>query len=274
MHKGIVQNQVFKSNSIFGLRHGGGSSNELKENDNYKQLFNVYDIRGKFYLSQKQRFSLFFSLPISNNYQSVNKFTDIDVVGVSDPIVIFNYDVLKSTIYDTSDIKQELSLGLGFKAPLGEYDKLDEFGNIYDTDLQLGSGSWDMILIAQYVFRFKNIGIQLSPSYKINTSNKVNFKFGNSFNVASNFFYFFKFNSDLSILPSVGVFFEDAKDDFENGIKIDNTSSKVLFSSFGGKVICQKFSIGGSWEQVISQKHGDFQVPVNNRFNLNLQYNF
>ena len=274
MHKGVVKNNDFTPSSVFSLRHGGGLSDQLTEQDTYKQLYNVYDVRGKFYLSQKQRFSLFFSLPVSNNYQSINEVTDVDVVGFSDPILVFGYDILKSSIYDTASVKHELSFGVGVKAPLGDFNKKDDFGNVYDTDLQLGSGSWDVVLMAQYVFRFRKIGVQISPSYKINTSNDVGFRFGNTLNLASNFFYFFKINNRLSFLPSLGVFFENAENDSENGIKFDNSSSNVLFASFGGKLVYQKVSVGASWEQVVSQNPGELQVPVFNRFNLNLQYNF
>lgn len=274
MHKGIVQNSVFKTEKIFGLRHGGGSGNELIENDRYKQLYNVYDVRGKFYLSKKQRFSLFFSIPISNNYQSINEITDVDVIGFSDPILILSYDVLKSIVYDTSSLKHELSFGGGLKAPLGEYNKLDAIGNTYDTDLQLGSGSWDVVLMAQYVLRYKKIGVQISPSYKMNTSNNLGFKFGNTFNLATNFFYYFKINNSVSFLPSVGLFFENAENDSQDGMKIDNTLSNVLFASLGGKLVYKKISVGGTLEQVASQNTGEYQVPVYNRFNLNLQYNF
>lgn len=273
MHKGFVENNSFKPVGLFNLRHGGASENELKNKSTYKQLYNVYDIRGKFYMNNKQRISLFFSLPLANNYQSIDNVSDIDIVGFSDPLLIVNYDLIKSSVYDTTTIKNEFSIGVGLKAPLGNH-KVFDGEELIDNDLQLGSGSWDIVMVAQYVLKFKNLGFQFSPSYKINTSNKKQFKFGNTLNIGSNLFYMFKLNANLTLIPTLGTFYESANDDKENGIKIDNTKNNVLFSSIGAKLMLNKFSIGSSWEQVIHQKNGDYQIPVNNRLNVNFQYNF
>ena len=58
---------------------------------------------------------------------------------------------------------------------------LDSNTTVADINAQIGTGSVDFLINGMYGLSIRNFGLNLSASYKINTVNAQNYKYGNKF---------------------------------------------------------------------------------------------
>jgi len=179
--------------------------------------------------------------------------------GLGDASILANYKLLNRVSAKTS---QQLWVGAGIKLPTGKFSI-----NETDPDLasiansQVGSGSTDFLFNANYTVRLAQLGISTNTSYKINTSNKDDYKFGNRFSANSFAFYSLHAGSSV-IMPNIGVLYEHgAINDLKNE-KIELTGGHLIMASAGVEFSIKKINIGANVQAPVAQNFAEGQTKA------------
>lgn len=212
--------------------HTGETKNFETSKDNYYRS----DFVGRINLTERLKLNI--QAPIVYNTMSSNH-EDLETFGVGDPSLLFSLKILKDSLFKGA---QNLMLSSGVKFPLGNFTSQTDAGLI-NPNFQNGSGSFDFILNANYSYRKKIAGLNVESSYKMNTANKFEYKFGNQLNAAINNFYFFE-TKKLAHLYYAGIYFEKANRHTIQKKNIFNTGGYGMYSTIGTQIYLRNFRLG------------------------------
>lgn len=161
---------------------------------------------------------------------------------------------------------QSLWFGGGLKLPTGRYSSPEKnTGTSTANIFQLGTGSVDFMLNTMYDLRIQDAGINTNLSYKINTANSEEYKYGNKFSGNLQAYYKFRIKNLFTIAPNAGVLYETAAQDNDAGFKADVSGGYALLGTAGLEATFQRFSIGGNFQHPFSQQLANNFVKANNR---------
>lgn len=235
-----------------------------------QEIFRTTEIWGRFYPHQKVQILAF--LPYQFNSQVENGTTK-NLQGIGDAVVIANYQIF-STLYDTTVFKHSLWLGGGVKLATGKY-QYNEVDNqqVANPNFQLGTGSNDFLLTANYMMRYRKFGFNADISYKINTKNNQSYLFGNRLSWSLQAFCIRRLGS-LGFMPSAGFYFENSSTDLKKGYLIENTGGSLLATSLGLNVLFKDFSLGINYQNPLIQNLADGQIKAKGRLLLQLTFSF
>jgi hypothetical protein len=195
-------------------------------------------------------------VPLNFNHQ-VSDEGVVNKSGLGDIAILANYKVLDIT---STKLSQLLSIGGGIKLPSGKFD-IDQndpdLASIANT--QIGSGSTDFLLDAMYSLRANKVGLVTTASYKINTANKDDYKFGNKLSVNS-FVYYATRISTVGFSPNAGLLLEHSGAAKLQESKIDLTGGSSLLGSLGAEISFTKMSIGFNLQFPIAQNFAEDQT--------------
>ncbi|MCU0437185.1 MAG: hypothetical protein MUC49_04675 [Raineya sp.] len=242
-----------------------------------KEYFHTTELWGRFYPTSRVQIMGF--VPYSfNNQVDINKQSK-KIQGLNDLVLMANYNILNaSTIQDTivRKFKHSLWIGGGVKLPTGKYNyEEQDAGQVANPNFQLGTGSLDILTNLFYNVRYKNWGFNQDVSYKINTNNAKNYRFGNKISGNSNVFYIRKISKHLSLMPYAGIYFEQSALDTRNKEKIKETGGDLLASNAGMDVYWnQKLNIGVNYQIPLSQNLAHGEIRANNRVVLQASWLF
>jgi len=192
--------------------------------------------------------------------QSINGLGDITVLGL--------YTVYQ-TKNDSVAFRHVLQLGGGVKAPTGKYDSTNN-GSV-NPSFQVGTGSWDYLLAAEYVMTHKKLGLNTMLNYIFKTENGEKYHFGDQFNYAATFFYMMQ-GGDFTLVPQAGLAAELYAANKQYGEELPNTKGDILFGKLGVEAGLGKFSVGLNGMLPISQNLTGGKVEANYRWAMNLNY--
>jgi hypothetical protein len=169
----------------------------LNENTSNLSMINMVDVYGSY--SPVKNFVIISSISyihsIIKEQESRQTFS-----GLGDMSLLFNYKALSKIPEKNSNIKHELSFVAGLELPTGKY--------INDVDnlplQQTGSRSVDFLSGVNYQVSLGDWWISNSNILKINTTNKFEYRFGNSYWSAIYAAYSIKKTKHL-IRPMVGM---------------------------------------------------------------------
>lgn len=190
------------------------------------------------------------------------------ISGLGDATVMTMYS-LYMTMKDSTTYVHKLQIGGGIKAPTGEYDAANN--GTLNPSFQLGTGSWDYLLLTEYVIRRKQWGINTALSYTFKTENEKHYQFGNQFNYGSTLFYLFDLEK-IKLVPQAGIAGEIYESNQQLGQEVLGTKGDILFSKFGIEAGREKFSLGINAMLPITQHLTDGNVKANYRLAVNLNY--
>lgn len=188
--------------------------------------------------------------------------------GVGDVTVLAMYR-LYQTHKDSTFLVHTLQMGAGIKAPTGKFNEANS-GSV-NPSFQVGTGSWDCLLAAEYILRRKQFGLNAMFNYVLKTENQKNYRFGNQFNYAGTFFYLYEKN-DFSIVPQLGLAGELYESNYQHSQKLKDTSGAILFGKLGFEVGKDRFSFGANAMLPINQNLTGGNVEANYRWSINLNY--
>ena len=191
-----------------------------------------------------------------------------EISGLGDVTLLGLY-TLYQTKTDTVTFTHTLQAGAGIKAPTGKYDSANN-GSV-NPSFQVGTGSWDYLLAAEYVLRYKDWGFNCMANYNIKTENDKNYHFGNQFNYGGTLFYVAETNR-LTIVPQAGLAGEVYDSNKQYGETLPDTAGRVLFGRAGLELGLDKFSLGINGMLPISQNLTGGKVEANYRWSINLNY--
>ncbi len=267
-------------NSHFvGVRYSHASFNasitydsEYLEDEYSHDTYQRVDLYGRYVFHPK--FQMYAIVPYLRN-QMDGSHQDVTESGVGDPMVLLYYNPFNTGDEVTNDWKHSLLLGAGVKLPLGDFESEDN-GELINRNFQLGSGSLDYLISMNYTLRFNNLGLNIESSYKYNTANKYEYKFGNQLNSSVYLFYYFQ-TPQISFLPYTGIYFESAEKHLDGKVEQPNTGGSATFCSLGTQVLRNNFTLAFQYQAPISQNYNSdeiSEIKTGNRFMINLLYNF
>lgn len=188
--------------------------------------------------------------------------------GFGDLTVLAMYR-LYQTHRDSTVFAHTLQIGGGIKAPTGKFNATNS-GSL-NPSFQLGTGSWDYLLVSEYTIRRKQLGLNTALNYIVKSENEKFYRFGNQFNYTATWFYLYEKDS-FSMAPQIGLAGEIYASNFQRGQRLKNTSGDVLFSKLGVEMGKDKFSFGINTMLPIHQNLSGGNVKAQYRVAINLNY--
>jgi hypothetical protein len=224
-----------------------------------------------------KRFRVIGFVPINFSSRE-NQGVTMSKSGIGDIAVVGYYQLLdkQSVILDDKLLVQSLWIGAGVKGPTGQYEPSERKEN-EDTpnNFQLGTASTDFTLNAMYDLRLMDAGINANVSYKINTNNKYDYRYGNKFTANLLAYYKFRVAEKITVSPNTGVLLETAEKDTEDGkYKIDVSGGHSLLGTVGLEATFGVISAGANFQPVISQELAAMKVKAGNRAMVHVSYLF
>ncbi len=236
------------------------------------EKYNTMDIWGALNISEKWRMMAI--LP----YSKIAKFnygTEVNIhkSGIGDINLIGFYNLLNtnSTISDKR-LSQSLWLGLGVKLGSGNYTVQEAQYSDSPNIFQLGTGSTDYLLQANYDIRLQNMGISLSANYKINTQNADTYMYGNKLMTAGNVYYKFSIGQNTRITPTAGLIYEQQQKDHYMKFELEQTGGRSLQTSIGAEANIKKVAIGISWQKPIYQNLNMGRTILKHKISTHISY--
>ena len=195
------------------------------------------------------RFKVNLNVPFLVNRMNGNHQT-VQTSGMGDPMILFYYQFLSEKWIQKNHF---LTLGGGLKLPFG-HAGFEDNGQLVNRNFQLGTGSVDFIMNGNYFYRKNKSGFMAEASYKINTVNKADYRFGNQFNMAANY-VFITGKNKFNFLSFCGVYAEQAARHTEKKLPVLNTGGSALFVNAGVQYYYGKWRLGAGFQYPVIQHY-------------------
>ncbi len=194
--------------------------------------------------------------------------------GIGDPYLLAHYQVFNKVPMDTSlyGYSQRLMAGGGIKFPVGQWKIADGVADNERIHLP-GSGSWDFIASVVYLGKLGRLGLNMNLSYMFTTENRQSFSYGNRSN-GNVVLYFQSKLKQVSVLPSTGIYYEQAISDLANGYELQNTGGRILYAHSGLDLYYRRISLSGTIQIPFSQTLNKPQPAMNYRITTGISYIF
>ncbi len=250
-------------------KHGDAAAGPVA-NDHYKELYQVVEFRADMWL--RERWAVMVSLPMANNYQSLNGRTSADVYGMSDPLVLGRY-LLANTrcLSDSIRTVHRVLLGGGVKMPLGRTTATYR-GAVVEGDLQPGTGSWDLLFTAEYLVRHDRVGLSTNAIARYNGRNSEQYALGNGLSNTTELFLRMD-GRKLSWVPSVGVYMEFLTKDLQESRTVEGTGGSTIYAHLGSRVWWRSWVLSANYQYALGGHMGALMVPNRERLILGIAYN-
>jgi hypothetical protein len=249
----------------------GGTTSYLTTDETYQtaELWGGWNI-GK-------RFRVLGFIPLNFNSRE-NQGATMRKSGIGDIAIVGYYQLLdkQQTILNSKLLVQSLWIGGGIKAPAGKYEPTERQEN-EDTpnNFQLGTASTDFTLNAMYDVRLMDVGINANVSYKVNTTNKYDYRYGNKFSANILTYYKFRITEKVTIAPNAGILYETAaKDREDKKYQVDISGGHSLMATTGIEATFGSISVGANFQPLISQQLADKRIKAGNRGMVHVTYLF
>lgn len=233
------------------------------------EKFHIAEMWGAFNIGN--RFRLMAFLPYNFNSRVVEGTDEkSSKSGIGDIAIMGYYKIFESTDQAVGNrlFNHSLWVGAGVKLATGQYDVAERTVSNADqpNNFQLGTGSTDFTANLAYDARLMDLGMNLNATYKINTSNGDDYRYGNKFTGNMLLYYKFLVKQNLRIAPNVGIRYENARQDVASGL-FDVMQSGGYMSSaiLGTELNIGKVSFGANWQAPIAQNLGNHRVNAGNR---------
>jgi hypothetical protein len=191
------------------------------------------------------------------------------ISGLGDFTVMGMYTLVQPTIDSVAVYSHKVQFGGGVKAPTGKYNVANN--GTLNPSFQLGTGSWDCLLVTEYVVKRKQLGLNTALSYTFKTENQKKYRFGNQFNYGTTLFYLLNLDK-IKLVPQLGIAGEVYESNKQVKQDVIGTKGDILFSKFALEVGRNKFSLGLNFMKPINQNLTEGNVKSNYRLSINLNY--
>lgn len=208
-------------------------------------------------------------VPYHFNERTLNTGTQ-NISGLGDMTVLGLYTIYE-TQKDSTIFVHKFNAGGGIKMPTGKFKEVNNIGTI-NQSFQLGTGSWDYLLVTEYVIKKKNLGLNTMLNYIFKTENEKNYQYGDQFNYAGTLFYLFELKNEAKIAPQLGIAGEVYQTNKQHGLSLPNTAGDIVFGKLGIEAGKDKFSIGANLMLPINQHLSNGNMEANYRWSVNVNY--
>lgn len=232
-------------------------------------LFNSVEIRSRFELGNRVQLSAI--LPVALHQRKRQNGTT-PLQGLGDAVLLASYELFDNSDSIQLDWRHRLSAGAGVKLPSGEYREL-----VDDTEsnpaYQTGSGSWDVIFNLAYTLRWRDAGLHIEGTYRHNTANQNDYRFGNRTDVSASIYQLLQAGT-TQLMPTLGLHFEHSEWNENKGYFLTDTGGQALLANVGLETYWQQFNLGASYSHPLQQKWNNDWIDAQERFSLHLNYFF
>ncbi len=233
------------------------------------ETFQNTELWARFY--PLKRLQTFVFVPYNFNEREEGEKTSY-LNGIGDIVVSANYNLINTYDSVSSDWKQNLLVGGGVKLPTGQFRKIED-GLTVNQNFQLGTGSVDVLLNLIYTLRYKNIGLNTEFTYNINTTNRDDYRFGNTLLPGLTAF-FIPNTGAITVMPNAGVSFETFKDNRQYGQPFPDTGGWAMLYNAGIESYYKNFAVGVSYSHPGKQELFSGKVDSSDRVSLHLTVMF
>lgn len=232
-----------------------------------KEFFSATDLFGRYNISRKCQLLAF--VPYVYNLRKDSSET-ISVSGIGDVTLIGNYLFIQTPDSLEKKVKHTASIGMGLKAPTGNYFKL----GFTELNMLPGTGSWDFIANLNYSMQFKNFGIQHESGFTFKTANRYAYRFGNAISVSQMIFYKYAINAQTKLIPQLGFSWFHNQKDQKNGTVSEDTfnGGSIVNIQFGLLFLVKNWAFSGQTFLPIAQQLNDGYVKQKNAIRLSITY--
>lgn len=269
-HYGILPQ--FQQN-FFGIRYRYRSFDSRLDGSHTApysyETFQSTELWGRFYPSE--RLQIFAFVPYNFNERQEGEITT-SLRGLGDIVVSANYNVLNTYDSIDSDWKHNLLVGGGIKLPTGKFNAIQN-GLTINQNFQLGTGSVDLLLNLIYTIRYKSAGLNAEFTYNHNTTNRDQYKFGNTTRNGLTAFFIPKTGA-VTLMPNLGVSVETFKDNAQFDQVFPDTGGWAMLYNAGVEAYFKRFALGVSYSRLGEQALFDGQVTANDRVLAHVTFMF
>ena len=183
--------------------------------------------------------------------------------GIGDVAFLVNYKLLeKMSKSGNKNIMQQLWIGGGIKLPTGHFD-IDPNDNdlVAEANTQMGTASTDYLASAMYNIRINKFGINTSATYKINSTNNDQYRFGNKFSANTLAFYSIPAKG-VNIIPNAGIIYENTGANSLQSKQVAQTGGYLVASSAGVEFSFSKITLGINAQLPVTQNFAEGQTET------------
>ena len=170
------------------------------------EAFRVMELRGKYFLSRRVELNAF--VPYVMNTSQING-RQLNSSGVGDVTVFAGYHLIRAI--ETAGVQSRLIVGGGVKLPTGEYDRRNASGVRYALLNQVGTGTTDGFLYANYIGSYRSFGLSVNSSYRRASENRFRNSLAPSTATYASLFYRVALGENWQLYPSAQFFYEKTK---------------------------------------------------------------
>lgn len=222
-----------------------------------------------------KRIQLLTFIPVNFNHQVSDEGVQ-NHAGLGDIVIMANYKVvdINSKTGKGKSIIQQLWIGGGIKLPTGKFELEENNTEVASmANMQLGSGTTDVLLNAVYNVRIRKFGITTQANYKFNGSNNDQFQFGNKFTASS--FVSYGLNAGNNVIsPNLGLMYETTEASKWQSDKVELTGGSLLQIAPGIEFGFNKISVGMNVQLPIAQNFAEDQTKQKIKGMVHVSYAF
>ncbi len=232
---GFFYSTLYRSGApIVHTKHSG--HNNLIGSE-VKEIFDTYELRGRYAFADRIFGEI--NIPVRNIYQGVNEIPRFDLWGLGDVQLQFTYRPLSNL--NESGWNNRIDITGGFDLPTGNW--LDSNNYILiDPIFQMGSGSFDFWGSLSYMVRYKYIGASLQGTYRYNTKNPLDYRFGSMATGNMALFGLIK-TGGVTLMPRAGVFYEWGEKSQIRGMFDEFSGGSILSVEWGLSINYRQFQL-------------------------------
>jgi len=208
-----------------------------------------------------KHFQLLAFVPVNFNHQESDEGIT-NLKGLGDAVLLMNYKLfdINSKNNSRKNVNQQLWLGAGLKLPTGKFEIDPNDPDVASkANMQLGSGTTDILLNGMYNVRAGKIGVTTQANYKISSTNEDDYRFGNKFS-ASSFISYGLNAKTTTISPNLGLLYENTAESKLASSKVDLTGGSLLQGAAGVEFGFNKVALGFNVQLPIAQNFAEDQT--------------
>jgi len=236
-----------------------------------REFFQTTEVWGRFYPTK--RLQVITLVPyLFNQQRSTTNTVYLD--GLGDIPVLVNYNVINTGSEDeTRALRHSAWVGGGVKLPTGKYRFVESADTGANANFQLGTGSVDFMVNGMYTLRYEKWGLNADATYKINTYNSNDYRFGNKINGTISLAYLQQLNT-IGLMPNAGIFLDHAARNFSGDVRLSDTGGTATFITGGVETYWKSVSMGVNYRVPVSQDLANGRIRAHDRMMVHLTFLF
>jgi hypothetical protein len=224
-------------------------------------FFQTIDLNGRYFVNRNLQ--ILGNLPFQYLHKKEGE-TTFTNYGFGDASVngVYSFQLTKN---EDKKIQHSILAGLGIKLPTGRFD-LDKIPN---PNIQIGSGSFDLLINSMYVLKFGNSVFSAFVSNTLNTANKYGYKFGNRL------FTGVRYSKGITLKENMlyigGMYQSEIHAmDLDNGSVNPYSGGYIHFGGLNADYTTKKGVIGLSFSKPFAQNLADRLINQQYKLTLNI----